>query len=77
MAPNPSRFDFVPINRTLRKWTITCGLQYISYDEPQVIVQFYDGYTGKLAYAEGISTADAKDDQTISPKISRWPVSKK
>ncbi|MCH7988092.1 MAG: alkaline phosphatase D family protein [Planctomycetes bacterium] len=53
------------------------GHQYVSYDEPQVIVQFYDGYTGKLAYAEGISTADAKDDQSISPKKSRWPVKKK
>lgn len=31
-----------------------------AYDKPQVIVQFYDGMTGKLVYAEGISVADVK-----------------
>ena len=36
------------------------GRQYVTYDEPQVVVQFYDGYTGKLAYAESVSTLDAK-----------------
>lgn len=50
------------------------GYQYVSYDEPQVIVQFYDGYTGKLVYAEGISTVDAKRERNIAPKTSRWPV---
>jgi len=49
------------------------GYQFVPYDEPQAIVQFYDGFTGKLQYAEGISTADAKSDQTVAPKISRWP----
>jgi phosphodiesterase/alkaline phosphatase D-like protein len=53
------------------------GYQYVSYDEPQVIVQFYDGYTGKLVYAEGISTLDAKSDRTVAPKVSRWPYKKK
>ncbi len=51
------------------------GYQFISYDEPQVVVRFHDGYTGRLAYAEGISTADAKADQTPAAKKSRWPVS--
>lgn len=51
------------------------GYQFISYDEPQVVVRFHDGYTGRLAYAEGISTADAKADQTPAPKKSRWPPS--
>lgn len=49
------------------------GYQFISYDEPQVVVRFHDGYTGRLAYAEGISTADAKADRTPAPKRSRWP----
>lgn len=52
------------------------GYQYVAYDEPQVVVQFFDGYTGKLVYAEGISTADSKSDQTPKPKISRWPIEK-
>ena len=34
------------------------GYQWTAFDAPQVIVQFYDGYTGRLQYAEGISTAD-------------------
>lgn len=50
------------------------GYQFVSYDEPQVVVQFYDGYTGKLMYAEGISTADAKLKPKVAPKVSRWPV---
>ena len=49
------------------------GYQYVSYDEPQVIVQYYDGYTGKLVYAEGISTLDSKSEKTIAEKKSRWP----
>jgi len=50
------------------------GYQYVSYDEPQVVVQFYDGYTGRLSYAEGISTADTKADRTPAEKRSRWPI---
>jgi len=53
------------------------GDQYVSYDEPQVIVQFYDGDTGKLAYAEGLSTADAKSERKVAPKVSRWPYKNK
>ncbi len=49
------------------------GYQFVTYDEPQVVVQFYDGYTGQLQYAEGISTADVKTDRTPAPKTSRWP----
>lgn len=37
------------------------GLHWVAYDEPQVVVQIYDGYTGELIYAEGISTINAKD----------------
>jgi hypothetical protein len=34
------------------------GYQWSAYDAPQVVVRFHDGYTGRLLYAEGISTAD-------------------
>jgi len=50
------------------------GYQHISYDEPQAVVQWYDGRTGKLLYAEGISTLEAKTDRTPAPKQSRWPI---
>jgi alkaline phosphatase D len=49
------------------------GYQWIAFDEPQVLVQFYDGYTGKLLYAEGISTADAKRSREPAAKVSRFP----
>jgi len=52
------------------------GYQWVGYDAPQVIVQYYDGYTGKLVYAEGISTVDARSDHTPAPKVSRWPIKK-
>lgn len=50
------------------------GYQYIAYDEPQVVVRFHDGYTGKLLYAEGISTLDAKplDQAKPFPKKNRF-----
>lgn len=35
------------------------GYQWVAYDQPQVVVQWYDGYTGKLAYAETVTTLDA------------------
>ena len=41
------------------------GYHFIAYDEPQIVVQVYDAYTGKLVYAEGISTLDAKSERTI------------
>lgn len=49
------------------------GYQFVPYDEPQAIVQFYDGYTGKLVYAESVSTLDAKPEGEAAPKKSRWP----
>jgi len=36
------------------------GYQWVAYAEPQVIVRWHDAYTGKLAYAETISTMDTK-----------------
>jgi len=37
------------------------GLHWVAYDQPQVVVQVYDGYTGELVYAEGISMVDARN----------------
>ncbi|MCC6354120.1 MAG: alkaline phosphatase D family protein [Verrucomicrobiae bacterium] len=36
------------------------GDQWVAYGEPQVIVRWHDAYTGKLAYAETVSTMDAR-----------------
>lgn len=36
------------------------GCQWVAYAEPQVIVRWHDAYTGRLAYAEAISTMDAR-----------------
>lgn len=36
------------------------GYQWVAYDQPQVIVRWHDGYTGRLAYAESITLPDAR-----------------
>jgi alkaline phosphatase D len=41
------------------------GIQWVAYDEPQVIVRCHDAYNGNIIYAEGISTLDAKKDRKI------------
>lgn len=41
------------------------GYHWTAYDEPQVVVQAHDGYTGELIYAEGISTCDAKKERKV------------
>lgn len=48
------------------------GLQYLAYDEPQVVIRFHDGYTGELLYSEGISTLDAKPEGEAFPKENRF-----
>jgi len=48
------------------------GYQFLAYDEPQVVVRFHDGYSGKLLYAEGISTADARPEGEAFPKKNRF-----
>ncbi len=48
------------------------GLQYLAYDEPQVVVRFHDGYTGDLLYAESISTLDAKPEGEAALKENRF-----
>lgn len=37
------------------------GYQFIPYDYPQVIVTWYDGYTGQPAYSETVSPLDLRD----------------
>ncbi len=36
------------------------GYQWNAFDEPQVVVRWHDGYTGRLVYAESITTRDAR-----------------
>jgi len=48
------------------------GYQFLAYDEPQIVIRFHDGYTGKLLYAEGISTLDAKPESVAFPKKNRF-----
>ncbi|MBD3675644.1 MAG: alkaline phosphatase D family protein [Planctomycetaceae bacterium] len=43
------------------------GYQFVAYDTPQVIVSFYNGYTGKLVYAEAVSPIDL----TPAPQASK------
>ncbi|MEW4529358.1 alkaline phosphatase D family protein [Maioricimonas sp. JC845] len=48
------------------------GYQFLAYDAPQVVVQFRDGYTGELLYAEGISTLDALPPGDPAEKRNRF-----
>jgi hypothetical protein len=32
------------------------GYQWLAFDAPQVVVRWHDGYTGRVVYAEGISS---------------------
>lgn len=54
-------YGIVQVNNILKVASPTGGYQYTAYDEPQVIVRWHDGYTGNLAYAESITTLDAKN----------------
>ena len=68
-------YTVIDINNIVRAGTPSGeGYQYLAYDEPQVVVRFHDGYTGKLLYAEGISTLDAKPpgDAKPFPKQNRF-----
>ena len=55
-------YGVVQVNNILKVASPTGGYQYAAYDEPQVIVRWHDGYTGRLVYAESITTMDAKED---------------
>lgn len=42
--------------------------RWIAYPEPQVVIEFRDGYTGELSFAHSVSTSDAKKTPTpVSP----------
>lgn len=67
-------YTLVQVNNVVKVPTPAgTGVQYIAYDQPQVVVSFYDGFSGRMLYAEGISTADAKSDTTPAAKRSKWP----
>jgi len=54
-------YGIVQVNNILRVGTPSGrGHQWVAYDQPQVVVRWHDGYTGKLVYAESITTLDAK-----------------
>jgi hypothetical protein len=46
------------------------GYHYVAYEEPQILVQVYEAYSGKLLYAEGISTLDARQKgDVVQPSV--------
>ncbi|MFW6164178.1 MAG: hypothetical protein ACODAJ_15530 [Planctomycetota bacterium] len=56
---NSTVYAVVQVNNCLRSALPKGpGIRWVAYDAPQVVVRFHDGYTGRLLYAEGISTAD-------------------
>jgi len=57
---HPTIYGVCQVNNVYKSGKQTArGLHWIAYDAPQVVMQFYDGYTGELLYAEGISMIDA------------------
>ncbi len=53
-------YGIVQVNNVLKVASPDGGYQFNAYDEPQVVVRWHDGYTGRLVYAESITTHDAK-----------------
>jgi len=41
--------------------------RWIAYPEPQVIIEFRDGYTGELEFAYSVSTSDARTVKRLVP----------
>jgi alkaline phosphatase D len=41
--------------------------RWIAYPEPQVMIEFRDGYTGELEFAYSISTSDARSEKRPVP----------
>ncbi len=54
-------YGIVHVNNVLKVGSLDGGYQFSAYDEPQVIVRWHDGYTGRLVYAESITVSDARD----------------
>lgn len=53
-------YGIVQVNNVLKVASPDGGYQFSAYDEPQVVVRWHDGYTGRLVYAESITVGDAK-----------------
>lgn len=53
-------YGVVQVNNLLKVAAPDGGYQFNAYDEPQVVVRWHDGYTGRLVYAESITTLDAR-----------------
>jgi alkaline phosphatase D len=53
-------YGVVQVNNILKVAAAGGGYQFNAYDQPQVVVRWHDGYTGRLVYAESITTGDAK-----------------
>ncbi len=53
-------YGVVQVNNILKVAAPGGGYQFTAYDEPQVVVRWHDGYSGKLVYAESITTHDAR-----------------
>ena len=51
-------YGIVQVNNILKVASPEGGYQFNAYDEPQVVVRWHDGYTGRLVYAESITTHD-------------------
>ncbi|MCA9051748.1 MAG: alkaline phosphatase D family protein [Planctomycetaceae bacterium] len=55
-------YGIVQVNNVLKSGRPDgTGYQWTAFDEPQVIVRWHDGYTGRLVYAESVTTSDARD----------------
>ena len=51
-------YAVVQVNNVYSNPLADGSLRWIAYEDKQVVVQFYDGLTGDLLYAEGITTAE-------------------
>ena len=54
-------YGIVQVNNVLKVASPQGGYQFSAYDQPQVIVRWHDGYSGRLAYAESITVGDATE----------------
>ena len=66
-------YSVISVNNIVKAGRPTgAGYQFVAYDEPQVVVTFYDGYSGEMLYSEGISTLDAKEPSPPAEKKNRF-----
>ncbi len=55
-------YGVVQVNNILKVASPDGGYQFTAYDQPQVVVRWHDGYTGRLVYAESITVGDAQSE---------------